>query len=75
MDLSRFRYGSKWAECINKAWLKELEEREKGMVGRLEQEDSCIPLSTITISPCIYIFHSHELVSWTAAHSTFVETQ
>ena len=36
MDFSRFRYGSKWIECIEQVWLKELEEREKGMVGRLE---------------------------------------
>ena len=36
MDFSRFRYGSKWIECIEQVWLKELEEREKGMVGWLE---------------------------------------
>jgi len=34
VDLSRFRYGSKWTECIDQGWLKELEESGKGM-GRL----------------------------------------
>ena len=36
VDLSRFRYGSKWTECIDQGWLKELEERGKGMVRLLE---------------------------------------
>jgi len=36
VDLSRFSYGSKWTECIDQGWLKELEERGKGMVRLLE---------------------------------------
>ena len=36
VDLSRFRYGSKWIECIDQAWLKELEESRKGMARLLE---------------------------------------
>jgi len=69
VDLSRFRYGSKWTECIDQPWLERLEEREKRL---LEYEDSCIFLSTITILPCIYISHSHERFSWTAAYSIFL---
>ena len=34
LDLSKFRHGSKWAECIDQAWLKEVEKKEKEM-GRL----------------------------------------
>jgi len=34
LNLSTFRYGNKWTECIEKKWLKELEDREKKM-GRL----------------------------------------
>jgi len=36
VDLSRFRYGSKWTECIDQGWLKELEESGKGMARLLE---------------------------------------
>jgi len=36
VDLSRFRYGSKWTECIDQEWLKELEEGGKGMARLLE---------------------------------------
>jgi len=36
VDLSRFSYGSKWTECIDKAWLKQLKEREKEMARLLE---------------------------------------
>jgi len=36
VDLSRFRYGSKWIECIDQGWLKDLEERGKGMARLLE---------------------------------------
>jgi len=36
MDFSRFRYGSKWTECIDEDWLKQLEEREKEMTRLLE---------------------------------------
>jgi len=36
VDLSRFRYGSKWTECIDQGWLKELEERGKRMARLLE---------------------------------------
>jgi len=31
VDLSGFRYSSKWTECIDQAWLKLLEERERGV--------------------------------------------
>jgi len=34
LNLSNFRYGNKWAECIDKVWLEELEDKEKKM-GRL----------------------------------------
>ena len=36
VDLSRFRYGSKWTECIDQGWLEELEEKGKGMARLLE---------------------------------------
>jgi len=36
VDLSKFRYGSKWIECVDQAWLKELEERGKRMARLLE---------------------------------------
>jgi len=36
VDLSRFRYGSKWTECIDQAWLKQLEERGRGMTRLLK---------------------------------------
>ena len=36
VDLSRFRYGSKWTECIDQAWLNQLKERERGMTRLLE---------------------------------------
>ena len=36
VDLSKFRYGSKWSECVDQAWLKELEERGKRMARLLE---------------------------------------
>jgi len=36
VDLSRFRYGSKWMECIDQGWLKELEESRKRMARLLE---------------------------------------
>jgi len=36
VDLSRFRYGSKWTECIDQGWLRELEESGKGMARLLE---------------------------------------
>ena len=36
VDLSRFRCGSKWTECIDQAWLKLLKERERGMARLLE---------------------------------------
>ena len=34
LNLYNFRYGDKWAECIDQEWLKELEDKEKKM-GRL----------------------------------------
>jgi len=34
LDLSKFRHDSKWTECIDQGWLKEVEEKEKEM-GRL----------------------------------------
>ena len=36
VDLSRFRYGSKWIECIDQGWLEELEESGKRMARLLE---------------------------------------
>jgi len=36
VDLSRFRYGSKWTKCIDQGWLKELEESGKRMARLLE---------------------------------------
>jgi len=36
VDLSRFRYGSKWTECIDQRWLKELEESGERMARLLE---------------------------------------
>jgi len=36
VDLSRFRYGSKWTECIDQVWLKQLEQRGRGMMRLLE---------------------------------------
>jgi len=33
VDLSRFRYGSKWTECIDQGWLNEVEERGKEVRG------------------------------------------
>jgi len=34
LDLSKFRHDSKWTECIDQGWLREVEEKEKEM-GRL----------------------------------------
>jgi len=34
LNLSNFRCGNKWTECIDQEWLKELEDKEKKM-GRL----------------------------------------
>jgi len=36
VDLSRFRYGSKWTECIDQEWLNKLEESGKRMARLLE---------------------------------------
>ena len=36
VDLSRFRYSSKWTECIDQEWLNELEESGKRMARLLE---------------------------------------
>jgi len=36
VDLSRFRYGSKWTECIDQGWLEELEESGNRMARLLE---------------------------------------
>jgi len=36
VDLSRFRYGSKWTECIDQGWQKELEGSGKRMARLLE---------------------------------------
>jgi len=36
VDLSRFRCGSKWTECIDQEWLNELEESGKRMARLLE---------------------------------------
>jgi len=34
VDFSKFKFGTKWTECIDKEWMKEVEERGK-RVGRL----------------------------------------
>jgi len=36
MDLSRFRYGRNWTECIEQVWFKQLKEREKRIAKVLE---------------------------------------
>jgi len=36
VDLSRFRYSSKWTECIDQEWLNKLEESGKRMVRLLK---------------------------------------
>ena len=38
LNLSRFRYSNGWTECIDKEWLKELEEKEKKMGSLLGWE-------------------------------------
>lgn len=38
LDLSRSRLCSKWTECIDKGWLKELEEKETEIEELLEEE-------------------------------------
>jgi len=35
-DLSNSRLGKKWTECIDKEWLRELEQREKEVGNLLE---------------------------------------
>jgi len=37
VDLSNFRYSSKWTECIDQVWLKQLKERERGMERGVER--------------------------------------
>jgi len=62
-------YGT--SECIDRLWLNQ-RERERAM---LLEWNSCIPLSTNTILPCIYIFHSihyQEQLLCNAAYSVFV---
>ena len=63
-------YGA--SECIDRVWLKQWE-REMAL---LLEQDSCIPLSTNTILPCIYIFHSihyQEQVLCNAAYSASIQ--
>jgi len=36
LDLSNLRLGSKWMECIDKGWLRELEQKEKEVGNLLE---------------------------------------
>jgi len=36
VDLSRFRYSSKWTECIDQEWLNKLEESGKRMARLLK---------------------------------------
>jgi len=36
LDLSNSRFGRKWTECINKGWLRELEQKEKEIGSLLE---------------------------------------
>ena len=35
LDYSKSRFGRNWTECINKEWLKELEQKEKEVVKQL----------------------------------------
>ena len=39
LDFSRSRLCSKWTECIDKGWLRELEEKETEIGELLEEED------------------------------------
>jgi len=36
LDYSNSRFGTKWTECIDEGWLRELEQKEKGAVNLLE---------------------------------------
>jgi len=36
LDFSNSRFGRKWTECIDKAWLRELEKKEKEVGNLLE---------------------------------------
>jgi len=36
LDLSKFRHDSKWTDCIDLGWLREVEEKEKEMRRLLE---------------------------------------
>jgi len=36
LDYSNSRFGTKWTECIDEEWLRELEQKEKGAVNLLE---------------------------------------
>jgi len=36
LDFDYSRFGRKWTKCINKEWLKELEQKEKEVGKRLE---------------------------------------
>jgi len=36
LDFSNSRIGRKWTECIDKEWLRELEQKEKEVGNRLE---------------------------------------
>ena len=36
LDLSNSRFGRKWTECIDKGWLRELEQKEKEVGNLLE---------------------------------------
>ena len=36
LDFSNSRFGTRWAECIDKEWLRELEQKEKEVGHLLE---------------------------------------
>jgi len=48
VDFSNFKFGPEWTECIDKEWLKELEERERGCLGRISERTVAYP-STILL--------------------------
>jgi len=48
VDFSNFKFGPEWKECIDKECLKELEERERGCLGRISECTVAYP-STILL--------------------------
>jgi len=43
VDFSNFKSGTKWTECIDKEWLKKLEERGGGCLGRSSERTVAYP--------------------------------